>query len=922
MDRRTFVLLTGAASAGLWRSPRVPSPLPGGPAAGAGGLRFDLDEQRRWSLSYHGDDQPVPLLRDAALGVWVGETLVTLADLEDISVANRRPPGGESLAIRGRAPAPGGVWIEAEFAAWESGPGAQGSITVSVYPDRLLGTIRGVRFLAAPEAQVLPGAGPLLALVNGYQSWSPCRIETVAARPDAPETVSHAALGLTREGRGLAVAFDAGEPGEAKVKLAGGGLEALSDWVPARPVRPEGDASTMRLAYLPGGDGLAALGALATPASTVDRERFEQLTAPAGWCSWYELGGAVSEADILANLDFCAGHFDRRFFRYIQLDDGYQRAAGDWEANAKFPHGHRWLTDRIHAQGLLAGLWVAPFAAAERSGLPAAHAAWLLRGADGTPLVLDTRDDWGGRIYALDGAHPEVRQWLYDLARRVVRDWGYDYLKIDLLHWATAGAAHYGGLTHAEAYRGGLAALRDGLGTEAFLLGCGAPLQHAAGLVDGMRIGADVDASWGGIQGPARAAGLRSFYHRAVWLNDPDCLVARPPLTLDEARVWASVVAASGGVTMLSDNLPKLPAERIPVLQKALPVALPTRMGRPVATQVDEREVAPAVVVGDDVIQLRGPWRFRTGDDPRYAARDYDDDTWETLPVPQVWERAGHPDYDGQAWYRTHFTLPAGQAGGHADDRAVVLELGKVDDADETFVNGLKVGETRGWRAYRHYAVPANLLNWGGDNVLAVRVSDGGGPGGLWSVRRDRPAATWVVEGASRWWTVVLVNWEEEPLAVAQALAALGLPAGGSARFAAYDVWAEQPLAEVQQTLKATLPPHTTLTVGLRPASTHPQVIGTTRHIIQGAIDIAEERWDPAARTLAARSVKLDGRTYAVTVAVPRGLRPGVCKSDVPCTVRRVPSGHAVIAWPQGTTQDITWSLSFRSVARPAPPRE
>ncbi|HMJ57889.1 MAG TPA: hypothetical protein VK467_02055, partial [Gemmatimonadales bacterium] len=116
MDRRTFVLLTGAASAGLWRSPRIPPP--GGPATGVGGLRFDLDEQRRWSLWYHADSQPVPLVRDATLGVWVGESLVTLADLQDISVANRRPPGGESLAVRGRATAAGGVWIEAEFAAW------------------------------------------------------------------------------------------------------------------------------------------------------------------------------------------------------------------------------------------------------------------------------------------------------------------------------------------------------------------------------------------------------------------------------------------------------------------------------------------------------------------------------------------------------------------------------------------------------------------------------------------------------------------------------------------------------------------------------------------------------------------------------------------------------------------------------------
>jgi melibiase-like protein/beta-galactosidase-like protein len=910
MDRRTFVLLTGAASAStLWRVPTLRGRR-------LGGLRFDLDEQRRWSLWYHDDGQPVPLVRQATLGVWVGDALVTLADLEDINVANRRPPGGESLAIRGRSAGEGGVWIEAEFAAWEAGPAAQGSISVNVYPDRVLATIRGVRFFATPEARVLPGAGPLVALVNGYQSWSECRVASVPSGSDAasaaPELVSHGAIGLTRGAQGLAAMFDAGEPGEARVTLSRAGLDAVSDWLSARPLRPEGDGSTMRLAYFPDRDGLAALGAVATPVSTVDRERVTALVAPAGWCSWYELYGNVTEADVLANLEFCAAHFDRRFFRYIQLDDGYQRAAGDWEMNAKFPRGHRALTDQIHARGFLAGLWVAPFAVAERSGLPTAHAAWLLKeDGGGGPLVMDTRDDWGGRIYALDCAHPEVAQWLYDLARRVVRDWGYDYLKIDFLHWATAGATHYGGVTHAEAYRRGLSAIRDGIGTEAFLLGCGAPLQHAAGLVNGMRIGGDVDASWGGIQAPAQAAALRSFYHRGVWLNDPDCLVVRPPLTLPEAQVWASVVAASGGMNVLSDNLPKLPADRIALLQKTLPVAAVA--GRPVGTQVEERQVAPALVAGDDVSPLRGPWRFRTGDDARYAARDYDDETWETLPVPQNWERAGHPDYNGVAWYRTHFTLPSPPPPPGTARAPAFLELGKVDDADETFVNGLKVGETHGWLTYRRYPVPVEALNWGGENVLAVRVTDGGGGGGLWSVRRDRPAATWVVEGEPGWWTVVLVNWDDEPRLVSHAVAGLAVAA---TRLTAYDVWAERPLPDVQQTLKATLAPHTTLTVALRAAAAHPQVVGTTRHVIQGAVDIGAEHWDAAGRTLTGKSVNLDGRAYAVTVAVPRGLRPGICKADAPCTVRRLQTGHAVIEWGAGNVKDIAWSLSFRGVTR------
>jgi len=909
MDRRTFMLLTGAAALLPLRRPR--------PLRALGSLRFDLDDQRRLSLWYNGPDRSVPLLRNASLGVWIGDTLATLADLQDVSVGNRRPPGGESLVIRGRTPAAAGnasgsVWIEAEFFALDSV--ARGAITITVYPDRVLATIRGIRFFATSEPQVLPGDGPLIALVSGYQSWSTCRVTPLPA-----DATSFGAIGLTRAGHGIAAVSDPGEAGEGTFKLAAdGSLDAVSEWRPARPVRPDGDGATLRLAYIPSGDGLDALSAAATPASAVDRERVAALTVPTGWCSWYELGAGVTEADLLANVEFCAAHFDRRFFRYIQLDDGYQRAAGDWDTNSKFPNGHRWLTDRVHAAGFQAGLWIAPFAVAEQSDVARTNPSWLLKGPppspEGTPLVMDTREPWGGRILALDGAHPGVQQWLYDLARRVVREWGYDYLKIDFLEWATGGVTHYGGLTRAEAYRSGLAALREGLGTEAFLLGCGAPLQHAAGLVNGMRIGDDVDASWNGIQSPARAAGLRSFYHRSVWLNDPDCLVVRPPLTLDEARVWASVVAMSGGMSIFSDNLPKLPAERLPLLLKTIPVAAQTTSApRPVGTQRDEPEIAPGISAGNTVVRLRGPWLFRTGDDPRYALRDYDDETWETIAVPLTWEQSGHPDYDGSAWYRTHFTLPPPAVSAAPD--SVRLDLGKVDDVDETFINGVKVGGTSGWRTYRRYALPATELNWGGDNLLAVHVTDTGGPGGLWSVTRDRPASTWIVEGAPRWWTLALLNWDDEPRIVSQSLSALGI---SGARFAAYDVWGERPIADVQQTLGATIPPHTALVVALRPSATRPQIIGSTRHIVQGAIDITQEHWDAPTRTLHAKAVNLDGRPYAVTIAVPRGMRArgGACKSDVACTVKRLESGHAVVEWPGGTTADLDWSVKFGSPAR------
>jgi len=850
------------------------------------------------------------MVRGAEIVTWVGDQPVTLAALEDSTVGNRRPPGGDAVVVRGRA---AGVWVEAELFTSGGAATPQASVTVTLFPDRFLPTVRGVRFLQLPYADVLAGDGSLVALVNGAHSADPSRVVTLGT-PEAEGLASHAATGLTRGRRGLAIAFDAGEPGEARVQLSRDGLEAVSNWLPTRPLRPEGDVSRMRLCFHPEGDGLDALRALFVPSSPVDREHLAEAVAPTGWCTRAEWPGTVAEADVIANLDFSAANFDRRFFRNIELDDGYQRAVGAWEPNERFPHGHAWLTDQIHARGFKAGLWMAPFGAAEASGVPSAQPDWLLRDASG-PVVCESRETWGGKVYALDGAHPKAQQWLFDLARRVVREWGYDYLRIDRLRWATVGTAHYGGLTHAEAYRAGLGAIRDGLGTEALLLASGAPLQHAVGLVNSMRIGPDVDASWPGIQPPARAAGLRSFYHRSAWLNDPDCLVVRPPLSRAAAEVWASVVSITGGLTLFADNLPKLPPDRLALLQRTLPVA--PLAGRALEAGVAERDTAPAIVAGDDVHPISGPWRFRTGDDPNYGSRAFDEEAWETIRVPQRWDEPGgaHPQYAGFAWYRTRFRLPD-HAAGKPEPRNVYVELGKIADADETFVNGAKVGQTGELapggqgdaQAYRRYRVPPETLNWGGENVLAVRVL---GSGGIWSARHSRPPRTWVAEGAARWWTVAVVNWEDEPQDVSLPLAALGIV---GTRFDGYDVWRDTAVPDVKDSLTFALEPRSARTLAIRPAVARPQVIGTTRHIVQGAVDIADETWDATTRKLKAKSTNLDGRAYAVTIAVPKGLRPGACKADVPCTVRRLESGHAVLQWAAGGDgRDIKWELSFRS---------
>lgn len=108
-----------------------------------------------------------------------------------------------------------------------------------------------------------------------------------------------------------------------------------------------------------------------------------------------------------------------------------------------------------------------------------------------------------------------------------------------------------------------------------------------------------------------------------------------------------------------------------------------------------------------------------------WSAPDVDDAHWPTLEAPRVWEQQGLAGFDGTVWYRKRVTLTAEQARGEA-----TLELGMIDDCDETWVNGRPVGRTCGWDTPRRYRLPAGTLQ-AGENVVAVRVLDTGGAGGF-----------------------------------------------------------------------------------------------------------------------------------------------------------------------------------------------
>jgi len=117
----------------------------------------------------------------------------------------------------------------------------------------------------------------------------------------------------------------------------------------------------------------------------------------------------------------------------------------------------------------------------------------------------------------------------------------------------------------------------------------------------------------------------------------------------------------------------------------------------------------------------------------KIAAPDYDDSAWKAMPLPGNWELHGLPDLDGIVWFRKTIDVPAAWAG-----KELILLPGPIDEVDVTWFNGIQVGargrsrthDVQYWNQPREYHCPGSLVK-AGKNVIAIRVSDSFGQGGL-----------------------------------------------------------------------------------------------------------------------------------------------------------------------------------------------
>lgn len=302
---------------------------------------------------------------------------------------------------------------------------------------------------------------------------------------------------------------------------------------------------------------------------------------PLGWCSWYQYYQDINEEIIQENLNVLVEHQDDFPLELVQIDDGYQKQVGDWLSfRPGFSRGMQPVASEIKRKGFTPGLWLAPFIVHRGSDLYREHPEWILRKANGKPV--NAGFVWNSLGTALDVTQPDAMAYVEEVIHTAVRDWEFPYLKLDFLYAAALeGQYHDPTKTRAQVLRTGLENIRKAAGKQTYLVGCGLPLGSALGLVDAMRIGADVSGSWKPkyfnvgfpfkhepgmpcARNSIRNILTRANLHDRWWVNDPDCLLVREQaeLSLPEVQTLATVIALSGGSMIFSDDLTALSADR------------------------------------------------------------------------------------------------------------------------------------------------------------------------------------------------------------------------------------------------------------------------------------------------------------------------------------------------------------------------
>lgn len=302
------------------------------------------------------------------------------------------------------------------------------------------------------------------------------------------------------------------------------------------------------------------------------------------WDSWYVYGDKIDQEILEENLAGLAEYFLEYGLTAMQVDLGWDNVWGNWSSYSKdFPDGMAAMAEKIKSAGLNPEIWISPFNAMRRSQIltdypdleAPFHPLFLLMMQPGSKPI--------------DLSRYEAIEYNRLVGGRLAQ-WGYGGAKFDFAYYQCFITELFDPQqTIIEAYRKALDAFNEGFGDDKFLINI-LLMGTNYGKIDSMRIGIDTWACWGeageedcpetentdgrdgmGLRYALKTLARRYYYNNVIWVNHPDQIFFRDYLSLEAQRAWATVVALSGSVISLGEEIASMTTEEIETFRRLIP---------------------------------------------------------------------------------------------------------------------------------------------------------------------------------------------------------------------------------------------------------------------------------------------------------------------------------------------------------------
>lgn len=297
-----------------------------------------------------------------------------------------------------------------------------------------------------------------------------------------------------------------------------------------------------------------------------------------GFCTWYYYGPNISQKSVLRDLDEVASHKEIPY-KLFQIDDGWFKRRGDFYENDKF-QSMADIAKAIKSKGLIPGIWVDPHIADVESEVYKEHPDWFVRTFDGTTIHPS---------HVLDFSNPQAEEWLYNLFVKLTKQWGYEYIKVDLIAPALCvGKYHDPSFNSLKNYRKSFEIIRRAVGEDVYILSCSSPLMAAVGLADSVRSSVDIFERYSSLLDVFSRSLNRTYLCKNLIVNDADCLLLRNAQNEDdqcfrncvrterEIETYVTAMLATGSPIIHSDKTELLADEHFKLLSSMFPL-----LGRP-----------------------------------------------------------------------------------------------------------------------------------------------------------------------------------------------------------------------------------------------------------------------------------------------------------------------------------------------------